>query len=204
MRRAIWLSLLLAAPVTLNAQATGAVIGGLSVSKWAEHLSDVTTSVDTKLGFAVGLELVTPLRHDLAFMPEFLYVQKGASDQDGGTSVTVRLSYLEVPLLFRLNAGHGKTRPFFFAGPFLAAKIGCSISASNSLGESGSADCQDNPDFSIKSTDFGISFGAGIQGRGIAFSARYDYGMANLAVEAPAGQSVNNRSFLFLAHVTVK
>jgi hypothetical protein len=159
---------------------------------------------EAETGFAVGLELASPIARGVFITPELLYVQKGFGDTEGNTNFTMKISYIEVPVLIRADLGQGHTRPFVFGGGYLALKVGCSVAAESDQG-SASATCVEafNGD-KLKSTDLGASVGAGVRFRHFGLSARYDLGFSNIPTDADPGTTVKNRSFLFLASFVVK
>ena len=67
-----------------------------------------------------------------------------------------------------------------------------------------SQDCSVNGGPNLSSVDFGVIVGAGLSYHNLTFSARYDAGLANLEKNAPAGESLKNRAWLFLVSLAVK
>lgn len=199
------LTALLALPLaSLHAQATTSLLGGVSLSKVVEEDGNVSITTDNRTGFAAGLEFASRVSKGLFITPQFLYVQKGFSQADGGTSFNMKISYIEVPILLRADIGEGTARPFVFGGGYVAFKVGCSVGAETSEG-SASATCVDAFDGEkLNSTDLGVSVGAGVNFQRFGLSARYELGFSNIPNDASAGTSVKNRSFLFLASVVVK
>ena len=114
----------------------------------------------------------------LSFAPELLFVQKGVSDGDLAT----KLSYVEVPLLFRYNfATGGSARPYLTAGPTVALLASCTLSVD---GESESCDDIYAEDESYESIDYGLMFGAGVRLNRFGVSARYEMGLGNITEES--------------------
>jgi hypothetical protein len=207
MRRFALLGLVLMPLMSARAQIKGSVIGGYVSAKVSESFQGATVTLASRAGFAAGLGLTRDIAHDIAFAPELLYVQKGF-DQTSGTGASAeefkfKLSYIEVPILFRASFAGGSARPFITAGPAIAFKISCSGEASTG-GSSVSQDCNVNGGPNLNSMDFGVIVGAGIGYRNLTFSARYDAGLANLEKNAPAGESLKNRAWIFLVSLAVK
>ncbi|HSQ79013.1 MAG TPA: porin family protein [Candidatus Bathyarchaeia archaeon] len=97
---------------------------------------------------AFALVKLTPM---LALQPEVNYLTMGEWWNDDGDKVTETMNYLHIPVLLRLQLmKEGKFVPFALAGPY----VGFLLSAK----ESGF----DMKPF-LKSTDFGLDFGAGTE-----------------------------------------
>jgi len=137
----------------------------------------------------------------LSIQPELLYVQKGATDDDEGVDVTLKLNYIEVPLLLKIKIPtEGNVSPYFLVGPAIGFKAGCKISG-ESDGASVDLDCdEDNIEF--KSIDLGGVVGAGVGfpvGSGQAvLGARYNLGLIRVD-DYDDDEPVKNRAFSFLA-----
>jgi hypothetical protein len=205
MRYPVLATLLLIPALSLRAQATSSVLAGISVSKIVETDGNVSISTDNKTGFVVGLELASPIARGVFITPELLYVQKGfASTGDNNTQFTMKISYIEIPVLIRADLGDRPTRAFLFGGLHAAFKVGCSVGADGPAG-SASDSCADAFDGdAVKSLDVGLTIGAGVKLRHFGLSARYDLGLTNIASNIEPGTTVKNKAFLFLASVEVK
>jgi hypothetical protein len=121
----------------------------------------------------------------LAIQPELLYTVKGYKvsyavlDEIGpipfgSGNVTGKISYLEIPILFKLNTSSlSIIRPNIFAGPEVAFKL-------SSKAVSGSPSSEQDLQ-NINSTDFGIIIGMGININlpitTLMIDIRYDIGM---------------------------
>ena len=141
----------------------------------------------------------------LKLQAELLALTKGAEtsidDDEGDIDGKIKLDYIEVPITAMFAIGNG---PYVFAGPVVSFETGCSLE-----GEVGgvefSADCdEDDVDtFSRKSTDFGVTVGAGFQfqaGPGaILIEGRHTWGLTNLNDDDADDQKVNNRAFAIFA-----
>ncbi len=133
-------------------------------------------SKSMKIGFGGGAFLTYGFSPMFAIQPEIMYVMKGAKFSEGGATAKVKTDYLQVPVLLKLSPQtQGKIKPYFFAGPF----VGILLSAKATDG--GSVDIKDN----LKSTEFGVSFGAGVgfpMTKGaITVDGRYDLGLSKVA-----------------------
>jgi hypothetical protein len=153
--------------------------------------SDATfTDADKKMkiGLAGGAFIGFEIAPQFVLQPELLYVQKGVKyEEKGGTGKDkYKLDYLQIPVLFKfVPATSGKIQPTIFAGPYLGFKMSAKDKAE------GWTDPADNGDFDmkdfVKSTDFGISLGAGIGAKmtkgELFLDARYDLGLSKVYKE---------------------
>jgi hypothetical protein len=163
--------------------------------------SDVDNT-DMKIGFTGGAMGHVHFNEMFSVQIEALYAMKGAKadvmeDIDvGGTIYSfdgeekLKLNYLEIPVLLRLDVPNkAKVDPFFYAGPaisfLLSAKDQLTGTATPAGGGS-AVDIDEEVDIKdmVKSTDFGIIFGAGLGyevGTGhLVLDARYNLGMSKI------------------------
>jgi hypothetical protein len=117
-----------------------------------------------------GLFLTYKASPNFAIQPEVLYEMKGTKE-DGGDG-KIKLNYITVPVLLKyVIPTQGKMAPSIFAGPYLGFKA--------------SAKDQDGTKLEgVKSTDFGVAFGAGLDfaagATGVfTIDARYELGLSN-------------------------
>ena len=141
----------------------------------------------------------------LALQLEALAVTKGTkvnlSDLGEDFDGEIKLDYIEVPLTAMFTFGNG---PYIFAGPAIAFETGCSVEAEVDGGDEVSVDCdEDDADFfQRKSTDFGVTVGAGLQfaaGPGaILIEGRHTWGLTNINDDGTEDK-VRNRAFAVFA-----
>ena len=125
---------------------------------------------------------------------------------DAGVEAAIHLNYVEIPLLARVNfPSSSAVTPHLYAGPSVAFKVGCSISASGN-GFSASTNCDglendQNQPFELATVDFGVVAGGGlgfaVAGRRATVGVRYDLGLKNIA--SGGGGDAKNRTLSFLA-----
>lgn len=181
------------------------VLAGASFAKISG--SDVTGDVKIRTGFAAGGFVNIGVSKNFAIEPEALFVQKGAKQTDSGVESKIKVSYVEVPVLLKLrfpSASGGTVVPHVYAGPYLGFKAGCHISATDGS-ITASANCADAPfNAKIKSTDFGATFGAGVDvGRAI-IDARYDLGLTKLGNDPSGDNDIKSRTILLLVGWTFR
>jgi len=175
--------------VGLLAGATFAKLGG----------SDVPDGIENKVGFMGGGFVDIGLGGIISVRPEVAYVQKGAKQSDAGDELKLKLDYIEVPVLLVVSVptGGGMVKPEFFAGPAIAFKASCKFTGTSG-GQSATANCDDpGVDSPIKSTDFGVMFGAGVAVRNFMASVRYDLGLTKIDDSTDPG-NIKNRAFMIL------
>jgi hypothetical protein len=189
---------LLSVPSTSHAQAQVSAIAGATFST----LRGID-GLDNRTGLIGGLSIVLPSSGLIAFQPELLLVSKGAKGENSGPD-GLKLNYLEVPLLFRLqlDVGTGVT-PHLYAGPYLGYQISCKV-------EGIDADCEDTPGVSTKTVDVGGALGGGLSfdlgGALLTTGVRYSFGVSKVA-DFDVGsvrESAKNGSFALYAGLGVR
>jgi hypothetical protein len=154
-------------------------------------------SKGSRVGFIGGGFAEFEFGKVFAIEPQVLYVQKGAkydvqlTDGSGSASATLKLDYIQVPLLFKAEyreAGRDYA-PSLFVGPAIAFKTSCKITAS-AAGQSASEDCATD---TVNSTDFSLIFGLGFELSKFVLQARYDLGLTNVPQES--GVDLKNGGF---------
>ena len=132
---------------------------------------DEVESFDSRTGFHVGFVAEIVISETFSFQPELLYSAQGADYSEDGFEAfegTVKLDYLNVPLMAKFYVGEGFSLE---AGP----QIGLLLSATDDYGD-GEEDIKEY----VKGTDFGVNLGVGYKMEGgLNFSARYNLGLSN-------------------------
>ena len=190
--------LFVTALLTQPAAAGVGVKGGLAWPTLAFSSSmeaPALTTLHTPMGgvyFGIGLGI-------FSIQPEILYVRMGARMEETPDWMEDRLDYIQVPLLLKINVLPGPISPMIYGGPYgsylLAAKGVSYIS-----GVTESTDIKDQ----VKSTDYGVTFGGGIDFKlGVKLSAevRYNLGLANIEKNPSAGEWVKNRCLMVLVGI---
>jgi hypothetical protein len=182
-----------------HAQLAVGVRAGLS---YANLGGDVKT--DSKTGFMAGAFAGIGISGNFFLQPEVYYAQKGAKiegfDLATGSPITTETSLdyieLQVPVGIDLSIENETVNPRAYAGPTLGFALRCEVVTDPS--DDPPVDCKD----SVKSYDFGIVFGIGVEfgsGPG-AFVAdlRYDLGLANINDAERETVSNKNRAIQIL------
>jgi len=182
-----------AAPLAAQSVTVGPM-AGVSFSTFsgddADSFSDSGLDFEkgTRTGFAVGGFAEFEFGSNFAIEPQLLYIQKGAKYSgsvdigDGSlvdASAGINLDYIQLPVLFKaeLRKPDSKLTPSVFLGPAIGFNVSCKITA-EADGQDASDDC---PDDTIKSTDFSLVFGAGLEYGNFSLQGRYDMGMSSVA-----------------------
>ncbi|MBD2724527.1 porin family protein [Hymenobacter armeniacus] len=175
-------TLALVAGLAGAAQAQSNVSLGLKAGpSYASYVGKDAGNLEGLFGFHAGAFANIGLSSLFAFQPEVIYSQKGTKYKDVSDART-RVSYLDVPLSFHVNADG----LFFEAGP----QVGFLLSAKNEFGNV-STDVKDQ----LNSVDFGYLVGLGYQRKtGPGIGLRYNGGLTNLPKEVTVGTTtVQNR-----------
>ena len=164
--------------------------GGLNLSNMT---GDDIEDNEMKVCFGGGAFLNIPVGGPFSIQPELLYVMKGyefESTSDAG----VRMSYIDLPILAKLTIPTlGPISPNFFAGPY----VGFNMSADVYL-----EDVEEDISDSLKTTDFGLVVGAGVDysllvGE-LTFDARYTLGLTSIDNTADE-EDVKNTGIMIMA-----
>jgi len=135
--------------------------GGVTISNF---VGDDANDAKNRTGGYGGLTFILqPNKSAVGFQTGALYVQKGAKLDDDGVAGSLKIDYLEVPVLLRvgvpLSAGFA---PTLLVGGSLAWRVRCRVEVSGG-GINASADCNDSDDFGadlgVKRFDGGLSGG---------------------------------------------
>lgn len=167
----------------------GAMAGGTFSKFRGPHLGNFDR---TTVGVTAGVFVTLGLTPQFALQPEVLYVQKGGRTEVNDQSL--KISYIEVPLLakFRIPAG-GKGRnfsPHLYAGGALGFKVGCNLKSG-----SPTLSCEDIG-AEVKTTDFSLVFGAGVNIGRVMIDARLDLGLSKIG---EPDDDAKNEAFYLLA-----
>jgi hypothetical protein len=167
----------LAASVNAQDAASGPTFGvkaGVNLANLKAKSGDESESGDMKIGFHAGGFVNVPIGETFAFQPEVLFSTEGFKEEEDDEKMTLKLNYINVPLLLQYNASG------FFAetGP----QIGFNMSAKAKI-ESGGQDLEVDvkDEMGIKSTAFSWVVGLGYKTQsGFGFGARYNLGLSSI------------------------
>jgi len=140
----------------------------------------------------------------IAIQPELFYVTKGVKFEDEANDAegSLKLDYIEVPVLLFLGLGSGASTPYVVVGPAFSFEASCSVEAEGG-GLSLETDCdEEGAEDNRKKLDVGAMFGAGLAfpaGPGsIVVDGRFNLGLMNI-IDDETDDSFKHRTFSFTA-----
>jgi hypothetical protein len=162
-------------------------------------LTGVTFSSGTRIGFAGGIYAAFPADGRFAGETGLLISSKGSGvslDVAGVGSVSgaLRLTYLDVPFLARIEAARfSRSTLYILTGPSVGINLGANAKFS-ALGQSASEPLDGFP-----TMDYGWVGGARLTFQRLQFEVRYEHGLKNLADDP--GVSIKNRTWSTMAGI---
>jgi hypothetical protein len=182
--------LALVTTVTVQAQMQAPKIGIRAGANYSGFSGDQADNLDRMFGFHAGITSQFTLTSDdfFAIQPELLFSTKGAESKDDKTKW--KISYLDVPVLARVNAG-----PLYFeGGPQASFRVGGDI-------EENGVNKVDNLDM-FKRTSFGYAAGIGLASTpmGLSLGVRYNGDVSKLYDNENVSDARNNVFMLTLGY----
>jgi hypothetical protein len=203
-RRTIVLSgtVLLSLPAAAGAQKLPVQFGIEAGASIANVVGENTDGSKSRTGaFGGGTVVLHKPGSVLGLQTGLLLVSKGADLNGGDLDGTLRLRYLEVPVMLRLAAPGRSSRivPALTVGGTLGVQVGCSIAASSG-GFSSSLDCNDDAlgDFAqFRRFEAGLVVGGEVaipsgQRLLIVPMVRYSRGLTNIVDAGASGNAKNS------------
>jgi opacity protein-like surface antigen len=198
--------------VTVAASAASAADGNIHLGVLGGiNLSSATFSPEQ------GFDLSARNRANLGAFAEFavtrnlfleargMYVQKGVKGTSSEERFTANISmnYLTFPLLLKVKANQASWKPYLVIG----GELGFKTSAGANLFNNGRVEEDEDFNDGVKSTDFALDFGGGIEvpGKRVSFIIEgiYSLGLMNL-VEVPDADVVSAKTRTFLVNLGVR
>ena len=178
------------------AQARAGIKGGLNVSNlYIDNLDDE----NARYGFNVGLFGQVLASETFAIQPELLYSTKGSKAfYEGIVDQTVKynINYLDLPVLAVFKLGESAE---IHVGPYASYLLNANISYSGDIINGDDEIDRDH----LKSFDYGLVGGFGLNFGAAQVGARYNYGLAKIAdsdaAELVLGDSKNSVAQLYLS-----
>jgi hypothetical protein len=159
-----------------EAESQIAGIGVLVGPAFSSFRGNGSEAFNTRTGFAAGGFVELGLGGMIGLRPEFLYVQKGAT-RNITPSETFKIEYFEVPVLFTVDVPmEGILGVQFYAGPQISILSKC---RADTQGGATDVPCT-TAGLPVKSTDWGVIFGAELAIKMFLIDIRYDMGITQI------------------------
>lgn len=154
------------------AQPSFGIRGGMNLA----NLNNVDDT-ETRTGFMAGayVNIGVPMS-PISIQPELLYTQKGYDTPVG----TIKLDYVEVPVLAKFSFAPGPVTPHVYFGPYIALNVNAEADAGQLSGDL---------DESTKDTDFGVVVGAEAEISKFNVGVRYGAGLTKVAENDADGKN---------------
>ncbi len=159
----------------------GGFKGGVNIANQSVDPSDSELS-DSRTGMSLGGYVGIPVTPMFAVQPEALFTMKGDSESASGASGSVKLNYIEVPVLARISfMTDAAAHPAIYAGPSVGLNISAKAEGEDDTG-SFEADIKD----SVSPIDLGMVVGGGVtfpvgaSKRNVGLDLRYTMGLSNV------------------------
>ena len=178
------------------AQARAGIKGGLNVSNlYIDDLDDE----NARYGFNIGVFGQVLSSETFAIQPELLFSTKGSKAfYEGIIDQTVKynLNYLDLPVLAVFKLGESAE---IHIGPYASYLLGANVSYSGDIANGDDKIDKDH----LKSFDYGLVGGFGLNFGTVQVGARYNYGLVKIAdsnaAELFLGDSKNSVAQLYVS-----
>jgi len=183
------------------AQGNFGVLGGWNLAN-ASIDPDQGLDWKTRKVYGFGVVLDYSVTDFVTLHLEPMLLGKGPKAKEGEKKVVFRLTYVEIPVMFKYIIGTNTIKPYLMAGP----TIGFLQDAKLKVTTGGDSEWDDMKD-DLKSIDFGFGFGAGLDlpigNNSIFVEARYSLGLMNIADSAEGPYAdVKTRGIQIFAGIT--
>jgi len=193
---------------TLFSQKFG-VKAGLNFANMLAKDDDDTYSEDYKmnLGYQAGVTAEFPITEMFSFETGLLLSTKGykISEEEtvGGVKMKIEgsqnLMYLDVPLTAKASYNIGGAKIYGLFGPYIGLGLSGKVKSEVTIDGDSESDEEDikfgsdEDEDNLKSLDFGLTIGAGVEINAIQVGLSYGLGLANLSHYTDNGAKINNR-----------
>lgn len=175
-----------------RAQDRGGVRIGLNLANLSGNDSADLDNTKVRTGIVAGLFGVVPVNDHFAFQPEVLFSQQGAKVEEGSDEGTIKLDFIQIPLLARIRLGMNPSSPVHaLVGPSFGFRTKAEVEADGQT-----EDIKDD----VEKTDVGIVAGVAINAGPAVIDVRQTWGLRNLD-KSGDGSKVKNRVFSISAGI---
>lgn len=159
-------------------------VGQLTIQpKVGVNIANITDAddADPRIGLAAGAEFEYGITDNIGLSAGVLYSMQGAKTTEDGADCTLKLDYLNVPILAN-----------FYVAKGFAVKLGVQpgFKLSSKAKAKGSGASVELDVDGIKSVDLSIPVGVSYQYQNIVFDARYNWGVTKIIDDADTKHSV--------------
>ena len=164
-------------------------VGQLTIQpKVGVNIANITDSddADPRIGLAAGAEFEYGITDNIGLSAGVLYSMQGAKASEESVDYTLKLDYLNVPILANFYVAKG------FAVK-LGVQPGFKLSSKAKVKVSGASvevDANDIEGVNVKSIDLSIPVGVSYQYQNIVFDARYNWGVTKIIEDSDSKHSV--------------
>lgn len=160
-------------------------VGQLTIQpKVGVNIANITDAVgaDPRIGLAAGAEFEYGITDNIGLSAGVLYSMQGAKASEESVDYTLKLDYLNVPILAN-----------FYVAKGLALKLGVQPGfklSSKVKGEASGVTAELEVEDGVKSVDLSIPVGISYQYQNLVFDARYNWGVTKIIDDADSKNSV--------------
>lgn len=191
--------LLAGAPSLASAQLPGGITGGIkggitfgNIPNFAEDLDAQGADTEMRMGLIAGGFAMMSFDDMFGLQVEGLFNQKGFEYEFGADEFDVRLDYIEIPVLFRVQVAQAKG-VYALVGP----SFGFNVKAASSS-EIGDIEQSVDIDDSIAGFEMSLAVAVGYQTGRFLVEGRYMEGLTNVLENATDTMNYTTRTFAVL------
>ncbi|NPD82579.1 PorT family protein [Prevotella sp. PINT] len=181
MKKLILLAAIIMTSVGAHAQHE---VGSVTIQpKVGMNIASLTKAegADSRIGLAIGAEAEYQIEDRISLSAGLLYSMQGATESEDGVDATLKLDYINIPILANIYVTKG-----------LAFKVGVqpgiNVSGKYKLEKGGSSISEDTD--GVKAFDFSIPVGASYEFNNLVLDARYNWGLTKVSKYANSKNSV--------------
>ncbi|OYP39380.1 hypothetical protein CIK90_03825 [Prevotella sp. P5-126] len=160
-------------------------VGQLTIQpKVGVNIANITDAddADPRIGLAAGAEFEYGITDNIGLSAGVLYSMQGVKASEESVDYTLKLDYLNVPILAN-----------FYVAKGLALKLGVQPGfklSSKVKGEASGVTAELEVEDGVKSVDLSIPVGVSYQYQNIVFDARYNWGVTKIIEDSDSKHSV--------------
>lgn len=166
--------------------------GGINITNVAVN---PTVTTDSRTGLIVGSLLDINFTPQITLTPGVRFTMKGFSNTANTVTNTVKLNYLEFPVLLKVKFPLTEIKPYLAAGPVLGLNLSANLDQTN-----GTQSASNDISSSTESIDFGLLFAGGMDFKvglstSLFFQVGYQLGLSNINKTANDVTTIKNNAF---------